>query len=328
MLRRNGSCFVKPVLSVLIVTWNCRQLVGPCFDYLFASNMTEPFEVIVVDNQSHDGTADAVRARPEAITVVEPGKNLGFGRGNNLAAEQAKGDYLLLLNPDAYLIDPDALPQLLAVLRAAEPSGLGAVAPRLDNPDGSHQIGDGGFAPTPGNIVRHMSLVSRLVPGARGFYVNHPALLRRERIALDWLAATCLLVTRPAFEAVGGFDPRFFMYGEDVDLGVRLGRAGYGLVLLPAISVVHLQGATQRVNPDDIHVSTGWIDAIFALHQDRGWRPTISRWTIASTMVVGFGARAIAYAVRGRRGRKRATAMMRYARHGWAGRISASRTRP
>lgn len=317
---------MKPVLSVLIVTWNCRQLIGPCLDHLFASTLTEPFEVIVVDNQSHDGTADVVRARSEPITVIEPGENLGFGRGNNLAATRAQGDYLLLLNPDAYLTDPDALRRLLDALRAGERDGWGAVAPRLDNPDGSHQIGDGGFAPTPGNIVRHLAFVSRVVPSARGFYVNHPALMRRQRIAVDWLAATCMLVTRAAFEVVGGFDPRFFMYGEDVDLGIRLGKAGYDRVLFPGISVVHLQGATQRADPDAIHVSTSWIDAIFALHQGDGWRPVIDRWMIAGTMVAGFGARAVAYRIGGRR--KRARAMMHYARHGWAGRISASRTRP
>jgi N-acetylglucosaminyl-diphospho-decaprenol L-rhamnosyltransferase len=315
---------MKPLLSVLIVTWNCRQLIGPCLDYLFASNMTEPFEVIVVDNQSSDGTADVVRARTEPITVIEPGENLGFGRGNNLAAEHANGEYLLLLNPDAYLFDPDALPHLVAALRTMEGEGCGAVAPRLNNPDGSHQIGDGGFAPTPGNVVRHLSLVSRILPSARGFYINHPALMERESVTLDWLAATCLLVTRAAFETVGGFDPRFFMYGEDVDLGIRLGKAGYGLVLLPAISVVHLQGATQRVDPDAIHVSTGWIDAIYALHQDTGWRPAVRRWTIAGAMAAGFGVRALAYGIRGRQGRKRANAMIRYARHGWAGRLTAS----
>ncbi len=319
---------MKPLLSVLIVTWNCRQLIGPCLDYLFASNMTEPFEVIVVDNQSRDDTVDVVRARPEAITVIEPGENLGFGRGNNLAAKHALGKYLLLLNPDAYLTDPDALPRLLTALQAGAREGRGAVAPRLNNPDGSHQIGDGGFAPTPGNVVRHLSLVSRMLPNARGFYVNHPTLMQRERITLDWLAATCLLVTRAAFETVGGFDPRFFMYGEDVDLGIRLGKAGFGLMLLPGVAVVHLQGATQRADPDAIHVSTGWIDAIYALHQDSGWRPTVRRWTIAGAMAAGFGVRALAYGMRGRQGRKRANAMIRYARHGWAGRLTASRTQP
>lgn len=313
------------VVSVLIVTWNCRALIGPCLDHLFASRLGEAMEVIVVDNQSGDGTADAIRQRPEPIILVESGTNLGFGRGNNLAAEHARGAYLLLLNPDAYLTDPDTLPRMLDAFRAGESKGLGAVAPRLNNPDGSHQIGDGGFAPTPSNVLRHVGLVSRAVPGARGLYVNHPALMRRERIAVDWLAATCLLVTRRAFDAVGGFDPRFFMYGEDVDLGVRMGRAGYRLELLPQMAAVHLQGATQRADTHAVHVSTGWIDAIFALNQGSGVRPSLNRWSIGVTMLVGFGARALVYGVRGRR--RRAQAMWHYARHGWAGRVSG-RTQP
>lgn len=317
-----------PVLSILIVTWNCRHLIGPCLDYVFASNLSEPFEVIIVDNQSSDGTADVVRARHEPITLIEPGVNLGFGCGNNLAAERARGDYLLLLNPDAFLKDRDALPELLVALRRGERHGLGAVAPRLDNPDGTHQIGDGGFAPTPGNVVRHVTLVSRLIPGVRGFYINNPAVMRRERIDLDWLAATCLLITRGAFGAVKGFDPRFFMYGEDVDLGLRLGRAGYTLALLPKIAVVHLQGATQRVDPDDVHVSTGWIDAIFALHQGSGWQARLNRLTIAGTMLAGFSARALIYGLRGQKSKRRTGAMMHYARHGWKRRVNGSGIRP
>lgn len=306
-----------PLVSVLIVTWNCRDLIGPCLDHLLASRLDDEMEVIVVDNASRDGTAEVVRSGFAGVEVIESGGNLGFGRGNNLAARRAQGEYLLLLNPDAYLTDPDALGQLCAALDADRKGAIAAVAPMLVNQDESHQVGDAGFAPSVGNIVRHQMLVSRFVPGTRGFYINRPALLRRDRVRVQWLAATCLLVRRAAFEQVGGFDPSFFMYGEDVDLGLRLNATGRTQFLLPAVRVVHLQGATQRTDPDALHVSFGWIDAIFALHRGADWRDRLNRRAIAAVMSAGFLARAAAYRLKGTRTRAKSAAMMQYARHSW-----------
>lgn len=306
-----------PLVSVLIVTWNCRDLIGPCLDHVFGSRVDHELEVIVVDNASRDGTADVVRSRFAGVEVIQSGENLGFGRGNNLAAARARGAYLLLLNPDAYLTDPDALGRLCDALDADREGTIAAVAPMLVNRDGSHQVGDAGFAPSVGNIVRHQWLVSRFIPGTRGFYVNRPALLRRDRVRVQWLAATCLLIRRAAFDDVGGFDPSFFMYGEDVDLGMRLDATGRAQFLVPAVRVVHLQGATQRTDPDAIHVSFGWIDAIFALHRGEDWGDRLSRRVIAAAMSAGFLARAAAYRLKGAETRAKSAAMMRYARYSW-----------
>lgn len=305
----------QPRISVLIVTWNCRALIRECLDHLFASSINHPIEVIVVDNASHDETPDFIRDQYPQVVVIESGSNLGFGQGNNLAANHARGDYLLLLNPDAYLTNHNALQILIDELDNDHGGGVAAVAPKLINPDGTHQLGDGGYAPTIGNIVRHQWLLSRFVPGVRGFYFNRPGLFRRERIAAHWLAATCLLVRRAAFEAVGGFDPTFFLYGEDVDLGVRIHRTGLRQWLLPRAQVVHLQGATQRNDPDAVHISTRFIDAMFVLHQRRG---ATQRWGLAGALASGYLLRAGAYRMRGVRGRAKGEAMLAYARHSWS----------
>lgn len=307
----------SPLISVLIVTWNCRDLIGPCLDYVFESRIGHSVEVILVDNASHDGTADLVRTRYAGVRVIESSENLGFGRGNNMAATQASGDYLLLLNPDAYLTDPNALATLAAALDEDRDGVIAAVAPALVNPDGSHQLGDGGHAPTIGNIVRHQWLISRFVPGMPGFYFNRPALFKRERVAAQWLAATCLLMRRKAFDAVGGFDPAFFMYGEDVDLGMRIAATGLQQWLLPQTKVLHLQGATQRDDPEAVHVSTSFIDAIFALHRGRGMRSALRRRTLAAAMASGYLLRALAYRTKGPRSRRKADAMFAYTRHSW-----------
>lgn len=309
----------RPAISVLIVTWNCRALIGECLDHLFASSIHHPIEVIIVDNASHDATPAFIREQYPQVELIVSGENLGFGRGNNLAATRASGDYLLLLNPDAYLTDRNALAMLIDVLDSDDRKDVAAVAPALINPDGTHQLGDGGHAPTISNIVRHQWLLSRFVPGVRGFYFNRPALFRRERIAAQWLAATCLLVRRTVFEAVGGFDPAFFLYGEDVDLGVRIYRTGLRQWLLPRAQVVHLQGATQRDDPDAAHISTRFIDAMFVLHQSRG---AVQRWGLAAALASGYLLRAGAYRMRGK---AKGGAMLAYARHSWALRKAKNR---
>lgn len=309
----------RPRLSVLIVTWNCRALVGACLDHLAASVIDRAIEVIVVDNASTDGTAPWIREHHPAVETIDAGANLGFGRANNLAAERATGDYLLLLNPDAYLTNPGTLEALCRVLDADRSGAIASVAPMLINRDGSHQVGDAGFAPTIGNVVRHQWFVSKLVPGARGLYVNRPALLIRERVRVEWLAATCLMIRRSAFAAVGGFDPAFFMYGEDVDLGVRIHRTGAAQFLLPGLRVLHLQGATQRQNPETIHVSVGWIDAIFAQHRGDAAVDALRRHLLAASMTLGFLTRAVIYRIGGT-GVAKSAAMLGYARHSWRSR--------
>ena len=302
-------------VSVLIVTWNCRALVGSCLDYLTAASLDRVAEIIIFDNASSDGTAEWVRLNYQHVVVIKADENLGFGRANNLAAKHSTGDYLLLLNPDAYLTDPKVLGSLCAALDSDWSNDVASVAPMLVNHDGSHQIGDGGYAPTIGNVIRHQWLISKIVPGTRGLYVTNPASLRRGRVKVEWLAATCLLIRRAAFEEIGGFDPAFFMYGEDVDLGVRIHRTGRSQFLLPGLRVLHLQGATQRQELEALHVSFGWIDAIFAQHQGEGMMAKVRRHLLAASMSVGFVGRAGAYYIRG--GTAKADAMWRYARYSW-----------
>lgn len=304
-----------PLVSVVIVTWNCARLIDRCLDLLFASSV-DAIETIVVDNASGDSTCAKVRARSEPVVLIESPANLGFGRGCNLGAARARSPFLLFLNPDAFLEDPAVLGRLVAVLAAEQ--RIAAVAPRLIFQDRRHQVGDAGYRPSLRGLLAHQLLLSRFSSRARGFYVNNAMLLRRDEVEVDWLSGACLLVRREAFEAAGGFAGDVFLYGEDVDLGVRLREAGHRLVYLPQLRVVHLQGGTQRADTEQAHVSTRWIDSLFT--QAGGDRDAARRLALRVVLCGGFVVRAIGYAgrgllPRGRRHRAQAWAMVAYGRY-------------
>lgn len=255
-------------LSVIIVTFNSAGLVeGAIRSATDAARVADAeLELIVVDNASADGTAEAIAAAHPEVNLIRNADNEGFGRANNRAFREATGDYWLLLNPDASL-DPDALVHLLAFLDARP--RVAAVAPTVEDARGGGAE-SGGMAPGARSLASHFLMLNRLLAGDRGGPWRGFQLARRSSAAprpADWLGAMALLVRPSAIREVGGFDERFFLYGEDVDLGERLTRAGWELWLLPAARARHLIAGSQG------GVSTRWVQALhdaYAHHSGRG----------------------------------------------------------
>ncbi len=200
-------------------------------------------EAIVVDNASDDGSTEVAREcveqmRPTfSLRLIRSKRNLGFGAGCNLAAAEASGRFLLLLNPDAAIGDR-SLSRLLSVLQAD--SRLAAAAPLLVYPDGAPQIG---WSPPTGVVGEIVQKLRRRFESSPGNHTRLPRLLASV-LGQGWFTAACLLVRRRAFEAVGGFDEGFFLYFEDADLGARLTRAGWRQALVRQASAVHVRGAS------------------------------------------------------------------------------------
>ena len=203
-----------------------------------------PSQVTVVDNASPDGTLAAVRAAAPGVRLLAAPTNLGFGRACNLGAAAAGGSALLLLNPDATL-RPGSLAAMLAALDA-DPR-RGAVSPRIDRPDGRLDAACRRTFPSPAIAFYRLSGLSRLFP-------RHPRLAAYNRTHLpvdapgpvDSGSGACLLLRRRAWDAVGGFDERYFMYGEDLDLCWRLAAAGWTTWYEPRARVVHRKGASSE----------------------------------------------------------------------------------
>lgn len=233
-------------VSVIIVSWNVRELLERCLTAVYATSGALSIEVIVVDNCSADASVAMVRERFPEATVIANAENVGFGRANNQAAALAHGRHLLLLNPDAF-VHPGTLERLVAFLDTNP--GAGAAGPRLLYEDGTLQRSVTSF-PSVGTELWTTLGLDRAFP-------RHPVFGRYKLTywamddlrAVDALMGACLLIRREVVERVGLFDEQFFMYSEEVDLCYRIQQAGWRSYFLPEIEATHIWGGSSRRVP-------------------------------------------------------------------------------
>ena len=223
-------------VSIIIVSYNAKEHLSACLASLQAHPPAASHEIIVVDNCSPDGSADAA-SRFEGVRVVRLQRNVGFAAGNNAGIRVSSGAYLLLLNSDT-IVPLKAIDDLLGRLRL-EPD-VAVIGPRLVDGSGRAELSFGPMI-TPMNEWRQ----SRLV---RGLADNDPAVVRQVEVMTrqeqrpDWVTGACLMVRRADAEAVGLLDERFFMYTEDVDFCASIRARQRQILFVPTIEVVHLRG--------------------------------------------------------------------------------------
>lgn len=239
-----------PAVSACIVTFNSRSVIARCVESLRAQQGPR-LEIIIVDNASTDGTAAFIRdelAGPD-LRLVENSRNAGFGAAMNQAFRAARGRYFFILNPDTR-IRPGAIAALAAFLDETPDAAI--AAPRLLNADGSVQLSCRAFPTHTTALFHRYSLLTKLLP----FNKYSDAYLRtswhhNEIDRVDWVSGAAMLIRRKALAAIDppGFDPRFFMYVEDVDLCWRLQRRGWRTWYIPAAEVEHAIGQSSRTRP-------------------------------------------------------------------------------
>ena len=234
---------MKPELSIIIVSFNARADLERCLESLHASPPAAPHEIIVVDNASSDGSADAARGWP-GVRVIETGANLGFARGNNAGIRASTGTNLLLLNSDT-IVPPQAIDRLIEDL--TQHPDVAVIGPRLVGTDGRAELSFGRMI-GPLTELRQQRLVrghARRDPKISAFVDQ---LTRREH-APDWVSGACLLVRRADAEAVGLLDERYRMYTEDVDFCAAVRARGRHIRFTPAVEIVHLRGRSATAAP-------------------------------------------------------------------------------
>lgn len=231
---------MTPALSIIIVNWNTRDLLGPCLASLEAALAGLPARTYVVDNASSDGSAEFVRREFPWAELVDAGSNLGFAAANNLVLRRLEGTAVLLLNPDT-VCRPGSLAALHAFL-AATPRAA-AVGPTLTD-------ADGGFTISYGNLpALRYHLLELLGPPRRRW----PPRLRRATFAripdrddrtrkVGYVAGACMMISAEALREVGPLDERFFLYFEETDWCARAARLGWDVYHHAGAEVVHLEG--------------------------------------------------------------------------------------
>jgi N-acetylglucosaminyl-diphospho-decaprenol L-rhamnosyltransferase len=232
-------------IRVVCVTYNSGAVLGTFVDSLRHAT-TRPYELVLADNGSSDGAPEREVARSGA-RLVPTGGNLGYGRAANLGAQGFTGPWLVVANPDIEWTH-GALDELIdASARWARPGALG---PLILEPDGS-TYPSGRALPSFRTGAGH-ALFAKVWPlnpwTAR--YQSQQELTAAVERTCGWLSGSCLLLRTEAFRGVGGFDPGYFMFFEDVDLGDRLARAGWQSVYVPRARVIHLGGHSWRSAPE------------------------------------------------------------------------------
>ena len=292
-----------PQVSVLIVSYNTREMTLRCLQTLFDHSESVTTEVIVVDNASCDGSVEAIRERFPTVRIHASEENLGFGRANNIAMEMATAPWFLLLNSDAF-VHAGALQSLLEYSNYALHKGerrVGVVAPRLLNRDGTHQMSHHDFV-TPLGVWREnlglSSLRNFIVKKLRTNDVIADEAIAEESRAVDWAIGACLLVRREVWQQVGGFDERFFMYQEEADWQRRITAAGWEIRFLPSAQVTHWGGASGNASEnasenETARVSQHFFESLdFYQWKHYGWRGLLS---LRAAMTVGCAARTAAW---------------------------------
>ena len=230
----------KPIVSALVVTRNAKDDVLQCLKAFFAS-ADVPVEAVVVDNDSADGTPAAVTDEFPQATVLVQSKNLGYGRAANLGLERCQGRFVLLLGADV-TVDPQSVGRMADFLLTRPDAG--AVGPRLLLPSGKLDPDARRAFPIPSTLFYQTVGLSRLFPKSPRFgryNMGHVDVTDVHEIDAGTAAALMLRVS--ALDRVGFFDPRYFMFGEDLDLCYRLKLGGWKIFFLPSA------GATHHVRP-------------------------------------------------------------------------------
>ncbi len=234
-------------LSIVIVTWNAREVLLPAIDSIYRELKGISYEVIVSDNDSGDGSADAVEAEFPEVRVIRNPRNLGFAGGNNVALREAQGRIVALLNSDT-LTHAGAFERMVAYLDA-HPE-VGACGPQLLNPDGSKQNCFHNF-PSLATEFLNLSLLKILFPR------KYPS--KRQTytvpIEVDAVLGACMLVRREVLERVGPMDEGYFFFLEETDWCARIREAGWTVVHVPDAKITHLYGeSTKKKVPTETRI--------------------------------------------------------------------------
>jgi GT2 family glycosyltransferase len=231
-------------VSVIIVSWNTRELLRRCLASVCDHLSDVAHEVIVVDNESLDGSREMVTSEFPAVRLVENDENRGFGAANNQAMRLAQGRWLLLLNSDTYLVD-DSVARLFQRVDAER--DIGVAQCQLVFPDGRVQYSTHRFPSLPLTVFEGLGLYKlfpRRAPDLllRGYWEHD------SEKDVDWVIGAFMLVRREVFEETGGFDEGLFMYGEDREWCFRIRERGWRIRYYPWASIIHVGHASADIS--------------------------------------------------------------------------------
>ncbi len=232
------------MLSVIIINYNVKYFLEQCLYSVQQALQGIDGEIIVIDNHSADGSLDYLRPAFPGVRFIANTENTGFSKANNQGWRMATGDYILFLNPDTLLAE-DCLRLSLAAME--QQPRAGALGIRMIDGSGRYLPESKRGNPTPMVSFYKLSGLTRLFPRSEIFaryYLGHLSPTKNQDVEV--LAGAYMMVRKTVLEATGGFDERFFMYGEDVDLSYRIRQLGYKNLYLADSTIIHFKGESTK----------------------------------------------------------------------------------
>jgi GT2 family glycosyltransferase len=234
-------------ISIIIVNWNARELLKECINSIYENMNQEFFEVIVVDNNSSDGSADMIKevfgSKDNLIFIINS-ENKGFAGANNQGLVIARGRVILLLNPDTLIIG-DVINSVYKCL--CEDSSLGIAGCKVLNVDGTLQLACRRMVPTPKDAFFKLIGISKMFKNRENFSRYNLTFIPEDEFCdVDSVSGAFLMIKREVINTIGLLDEDFFMYGEEMDWCLRAKKAGYKVRYCPVGSIIHYKGESSR----------------------------------------------------------------------------------
>jgi GT2 family glycosyltransferase len=231
----------KPKVSIIIVSYNTKEHLKRCLNAVRASAEGIAYEIIVVDNGSSDGSVQSMRTEFPELSLIESGENLGFAKANNLGFAKSVGEYIVLLNSDAFIVGDSLAVSVELMDRHTE---VGLAGGRLVGEDGSWQPSARSFPSIWNDFLTLSGLAGRY---RHSRFFGRPDMTYADQdkdLLCDWVPGAFTIIRRSVLEELGFFDERFFLYYEEVDLCLRIKKSGWKIAYWPGVKVVHVGGAS------------------------------------------------------------------------------------
>lgn len=256
------------VLSVIIVNYNVKYFLEQCLCSVQKAIAGIDAEIIVIDNNSQDGSVEYLQSLFPSVIFLINKKNLGFGKANNIALQQAKGKYILFLNPDT-IVAEDCFTHCITFLENT--ANAGAAGVRMIDGSGNFLPESKRSFPSPLSSFYKLIGLASLFPSSKIF--NRYALgnLDQHKIhEIDVLAGAFMMIKKEVLEKVKGFDESFFMYGEDIDLSYRIQQSGYAIYYLGETSIIHFKGeSVKKQNINYVRMFYNAMNVFVGKHYNR-----------------------------------------------------------
>lgn len=241
---------VKVQVSVIIINYNVKEFLQNLLHSLQKALVNITHEIIIVDNASTDGSVEFIEEKFPEIKLISNKVNVGFSKANNTALSEARGEFILLINPDT-IVSEDTISKMLEFFHSHPDAGLAGC--KILNPDGTLQLACRRSFPGPWISFCKVTGLSSLFPKSKIFAkYNLTYLDENLTCEVDAISGSFMMFRHKVYDKVGGFDEQFFMYGEDLDLCYRIQKSGYKVYYFPDTQIIHYKGeSTKRSSLDE-----------------------------------------------------------------------------